>query len=323
MEPESKQLACHPRRRGKRHSTSICDTRELSYHYGNVQWVSVGWLMLRVNRAGYRYEDAQVKFCVQHLREIVMTDTIRPLIAGNWKMNGLKSSMAEFAAMCHGAPQLAGKADLLVCPPATLIAALADKARVGKNLAVGAQDCHPKVSGAHTGDLSAEMLADAGASAIIVGHSERRADHGESDALVRQKAEAAWRAGLIAIVCIGETQHQRDHGKALDICGNQLAGSLPDGAVAANLVVAYEPVWAIGTGLTPTAEDVAQVHGFIRESLTSRFKGEGAKMRILYGGSVKPSNAAELMAVANVNGALVGGASLKAIDFLEIAKGCP
>jgi triosephosphate isomerase len=251
-----------------------------------------------------------------------MTDTIRPLIAGNWKMNGLKSSIAEFAAMCDGAPQLAAKADLLVCPPATLIAAFADKARGGKNLAVGAQDCHPKVSGAHTGDLSAEMLADAGASAIIVGHSERRADHGESDALVRQKGEAAWRAGLLAIVCIGETRHERDHGKALDVCGNQLAGSLPDNATAANLVVAYEPVWAIGTGLTPTVDDVAQVHRFIREALMARFKGEGARMRILYGGSVKPSNAAELMAVANVNGALVGGASLKASDFLAIAKGC-
>src|ERR1700753_3552131 len=237
-------------------------------------------------------------------------------------MNGLKSSMAEFAAMCDGAPQLAAKADLLVCPPATMIAAFADKARGGKNLAVGAQDCHPKPSGAHTGDISAEMLADGGASAIIVGHSERRADHGESDALVRQKAEAVWRAGLTAIVCIGETREQRDASKTLDICGNPLKGSLPDGATAANLVVAYEPVWAIGTGLTPTAADVAEVHGFIRKTLTARFKSEGAKMRILYGGSVKPSNAAELMAVANVNGALVGGASLKASDFLAIAEGC-
>jgi len=251
-----------------------------------------------------------------------MTDAIRPLIAGNWKMNGLKASMAEFDAMCAGAPDLAAKADLLVCPPVTLIAAFADRARGTKNLAIGAQDCHPKASGAHTGDLSAEMLRDAGATAIIVGHSERRADHGESDALVRQKAEAAWRAGSIAIVCIGETRHQRDHGKTLDICGGQLAGSLPDGASAANMVVAYEPIWAIGTGLTPTAADVEQVHRFIRDSLAARFKGEGAKIRILYGGSVKPSNAAELMAVANVNGALVGGASLKASDFLAIAQGC-
>ncbi len=251
-----------------------------------------------------------------------MTDVIRPLIAGNWKMNGLKSSHAEFDAMLAGAGALAAKADLLVCPPATLIAAFADKAR-GSKVAVGAQDCHPKASGAHTGDLAAEMLADAGASAIIVGHSERRADHGESDALVRQKAEAAWRAGLTAIVCIGETRAERDAGQTLDICGIQLKGSLPDGTTSTNLVVAYEPVWAIGTGLTPTAEDVEQVHRFIRGVLTDRFKGEGAKIRILYGGSVKPSNAAELMGVANVNGALVGGASLKAADFLAIAAGCP
>jgi triosephosphate isomerase (TIM) len=250
-----------------------------------------------------------------------MTDAIRPLIAGNWKMNGLKSSMAEFDAMLAGAGAVAGKADLLVCPPATLIAGFADKAR-GSKLAVGAQDCHPKASGAHTGDISAEMLADAGASAIIVGHSERRADHGESDALIRQKAEAAWRAGLIAIVCIGETRAQRDAGQTLDVCGTQLKGSLPDGSSAANLVVAYEPVWAIGTGLTPTAKDVEEVHRFIRAQLTDRFKAEGGKMRILYGGSVKPSNAKELMAVANVNGALVGGASLKAVDFLAIAAGC-
>ncbi|MFL6836836.1 MAG: triose-phosphate isomerase [Bradyrhizobium sp.] len=251
-----------------------------------------------------------------------MTDTIRPLIAGNWKMNGLKSSVVEFDAMLAGTPALVGKADLLVCPPATLVAGFADKAR-GSRLAVGAQDCHPKASGAHTGDLSAEMLADAGATAIIVGHSERRADHGESDTLVRQKAEAAWRAGLIAIVCIGETRAQRDAGQTLDICGGQLKGSLPDASAAANLVVAYEPVWAIGTGLTPTTQDVEQVHQFIRNVLTDRFNGEGGRIRILYGGSVKPSNAAELMGVANVNGALVGGASLKAADFLAIAAGCP
>jgi triosephosphate isomerase (TIM) len=250
-----------------------------------------------------------------------MTDKIRPLIAGNWKMNGLKASMTEFEAMLAGAPAVAGKADLLVCPPATLLAAFADKARV-TGLAVGAQDCHPKASGPHTGDISAEMLADAGAKAIIVGHSERRADHGESDALVGQKAQAAWRAGLTAIVCIGETQAHRDGGQTLDICGGQLMGSLPDGATAANLVVAYEPVWAIGTGLTPTTADVEQVHRFIRGVLTDRFKSEGALVRILYGGSVKPSNAAELMAVANVNGALIGGASLKAADFLAIAASC-
>src|SRR5690242_15023881 len=217
-----------------------------------------------------------------------MNDGIRPLIAGNWKMNGLKASMGEFEAMLAGAGSFAGKADLLICPPATLIAAFADRAK-GNGIAVGAQDCHQNASGAHTGDISAEMLADAGASAIIVGHSERRADHGESDALVRQKAEAVWRAGLVAIVCIGETREQRDAGKTLDICGTQLKSSLPDGSTAANLVVAYEPVWAIGTGLTPTPRDVEQVHRFIREQLTGRFKGEGAKIRILYGGSVKPS----------------------------------
>jgi triosephosphate isomerase len=252
-----------------------------------------------------------------------MTDAIRPLIAGNWKMNGLKTSITELEAMIAGAGSVTAKADLLVCPPATLIAAFADKLRGSKSLAIGAQDCHPNASGAHTGDLSAEMLADAGATAIIVGHSERRADHCESDALVRQKAEAAWRAGLTAIVCIGETQAQRDAGQTLHICGGQLSASLPDGAAAANLVVAYEPVWAIGTGLTPTAGDVEQVHLFIRDTLTARFKEEGAGIRILYGGSVKPSNAAELMAVPNVNGALVGGASLKAADFLAIAAGCP
>jgi triosephosphate isomerase len=257
-----------------------------------------------------------------------MTDAIRPLIAGNWKMNGLKASVAEFEATIAGAGSVIAKADLLVCPPATLLASFAE--RTGgilpadqKALALGAQDCHPKASGAHTGDLSAEMLADAGASFVIVGHSERRADHGETDALVRQKAEAAWRAGLVAIVCIGETQAHRDAGQTLHICGRQLSGSLPDGATAANLVVAYEPVWAIGTGLTPTASDVEQVHKFIRDHLISRFKEEGATIRILYGGSVKPSNAQELMAVANVNGALVGGASLKAADFLAIAAGCP
>jgi triosephosphate isomerase (TIM) len=252
-----------------------------------------------------------------------MTDTIRPLIAGNWKMNGLKASSAEFEAMLAGASDVAANADLLVCPPATLIPAFAERARASKTLRVGAQDCHPKPSGAHTGDISAEMLADAGASAVIVGHSERRADHCESDMLVRQKAEAAWRAGLIAIVCIGETQQQRDASQTLDVCRGQLSHSLPDGARADNLVVAYEPVWAIGTGLTPTVRDVEQIHGFIRNLLIGRFSAEGARIRILYGGSVKPSNAKELMAVANVNGALVGGASLKAADFLAIARGCP
>jgi triosephosphate isomerase len=251
-----------------------------------------------------------------------MPDAVRPLIAGTWKMNGLKASLAEFEAMMAGAASVAAKADLLVCPPATLVAAFADRARGLEALTVGAQDCHPQPSGAHTGDISAEMLADAGAGYVIVGHSERRADHGETDALVRQKAEAAWRAGLVAIVCIGETQAERDAGQTLNVCGGQLGGSLPERATAANLVVAYEPVWAIGTGRTPTTADVEQVHGFIRDRLTERFNSDGGRMRLLYGGSVKPSNAAELMAVANVNGALVGGASLKAVDFLAIAAGC-
>jgi triosephosphate isomerase (TIM) len=250
-----------------------------------------------------------------------MTDAIRPLIAGNWKMNGLKAAESEFEAMLAGAPAVAARADLLVCPPATLIAAFADKSR-GSAVKVGAQDCHPKPWGAHTGDISAEMLADAGATSIIVGHSERRADHGESDLLIRQKAEAVWRAGLVAIVCIGESEAERNAGQTLEILRGQLKLSLSDGSRADNLVVAYEPIWAIGTGRTPTAADVEQIHKFIRDFLTDRFKGEGARMRILYGGSVKPSNAAELMAVANVNGALVGGASLKAADFLAIAAAC-
>jgi len=217
-----------------------------------------------------------------------------------------------------GAGGLAGRADLMVCPPATLVARFAEAARGGR-VAIGGQDCHAAPSGAHTGDIAAEMLADAGATAVIVGHSERRTDHHENDAEVRAKAEAAWRAELTAIVCVGETREQREAGQTLDVVERQLDGSLPDGATAAKLVVAYEPVWAIGTGLTPTPADVAEVHGFIRERLKERFGGEGAGFRILYGGSVKPSNAKELMTIAHVNGALVGGASLKAADFLGIA----
>src|SRR5581483_3953723 len=205
----------------------------------------------------------------------------------------------------------------------TLIAAFAERANASTALAIGGQDCHPDPAGAHTGDISAEMLADAGARAVIVGHSERRADHGESDGLVRQKAEAAWRAGMAAIVCIGETRQQRDLGQAVTICRDQLHGSLPDAAHADNLVVAYEPVWAIGTGLTPTPKDIEQIHELIRAVLTTRFSAEGTRMRILYGGSVKPANARELLAIPNVNGALIGGASLKAADFLAIAAGSP
>jgi triosephosphate isomerase len=231
-------------------------------------------------------------------------------------MNGLSGSNGEFEKIVGGATRLAGRADLMVCPPFTLIARFASAAGA---VAVGGQDCHPQPSGAHTGDIATEMLADAGARAVIVGHSERRADHHERDALVRAKALAAWRAGLTAIVCVGETLAQREAGETLRVVGSQLAGSLPDGATSANLVVAYEPVWAIGTGLTPTLADVAEVHGFVRRTLSERFGAEGARIRILYGGSVKPSNARELLGVADVNGALVGGASLKADDFLAIA----
>ena len=243
---------------------------------------------------------------------------IKPLVAGNWKMNGLAASLAELEGIRQGAAELAGTAELMICPPATLIARFAAAAK-GSPLAIGGQDCHAKASGAHTGDIAAEMLADAGATAVIVGHSERRTDHKESNADVKAKAEAAWRAGLVAIVCVGEQRAEREAGKTLDIVGGQLAGSLPDGATAANLVVAYEPVWAIGTGLTPTAADVAEVHAFIRKTLTARFGAAGSGVRILYGGSVKPSNAKELLGIADVNGALVGGASLKAADFLGIA----
>jgi triosephosphate isomerase len=198
------------------------------------------------------------------------------------------------------------------------MAAFAARAN-GSAVAIGGQDCHAEAAGAFTGDLSAEMLEDAGARAVIVGHSERRTYHKETDAEVRAKALAAWRAGLLAVACVGESKDERVAGQTLTVVGGQLDGSLPEGATAATLVVAYEPVWAIGTGLTPTPADVAEVHAFIRERLGARFGGQGDGIRILYGGSVKPSNAKELMAVANVDGALVGGASLKAADFLGIA----
>ena len=241
----------------------------------------------------------------------------RPLVAGNWKMNGLKQAAAELTRMIEGTRGLAAPVDLMVCPPATLVAGFAALAQ-GSRIAIGGQDCHAEPSGAFTGDLAAEMFKDAGASAVIAGHSERRTYHKETDAEVHAKARAAWRAGLTAIVCIGETRAEREAGKTLLVVGGQLQSSLPDGATAQNTIVAYEPVWAIGTGLTPTPADVAEVHALIRERLRARF-GEGAEgMRILYGGSVKASNAAELMGVANVNGALVGGASLKAEEFLAI-----
>ena len=242
----------------------------------------------------------------------------RPLVAGNWKMNGLIAQLAEAMALADGLAQGAKPAcDVMLCPPFPLISALAHAVK-GRGVLVGAQDCHAMASGAHTGDVSAEMLADTGASAAIVGHSERRADHGERDREVAAKAEAALRAGLIAIVCVGETAGQRAAGLTLEVVGRQLKGSLPKGATAANTVIAYEPVWAIGTGLTASTADVAEVHGFMRRQLKAQLAGEGDAMRLLYGGSVKPANARELMSVADVNGALVGGASLKAADFLGI-----
>lgn len=246
--------------------------------------------------------------------------SIKPLIAGNWKMNGLRADMDEFAAIAQGySSELNGKADAMICPPFTLIAALANHPDRGA-LAVGAQDCHTAASGAHTGDISGGMIADCGAKAAIVGHSERREDHKESDALVADKAKAVWSAGLTAIICVGETEAERRAGTTLSVVEQQLSGSVPEGATAQNTVIAYEPVWAIGTGLTPETSDVAEVHAFMRNFLAERLGEEGKTIRLLYGGSVKPGNASELMAVPHVNGALVGGASLKATDFLGIIR---
>jgi triosephosphate isomerase len=237
---------------------------------------------------------------------------MKKLAAGNWKMNGTKASLAEVTALLDEHPDPA--CEMLLCPPATLISAMA-AAAAGTALMVGAQDCHPKPMGAHTGDISVTMLRDAGASHVIVGHSERRTDHGETDALVRAKAEAAVDAGLTAIVCIGETEAERDSGKTLAVIGTQIDGSIPGGATASNLVVAYEPVWAIGTGRTPTLAEIAEVHSFLRGRLRGLIGAEAEGVRILYGGSVKPSNASDIFAVPHVDGALVGGASLKAADF--------
>ena len=239
----------------------------------------------------------------------------RKLAAGNWKMNGTRESVAQIKALMEACPS--PDCDVLICPPATSIALFAEAAK-GGSVAIGAQDCHANVSGAHTGDLSAEILADAGASYIIVGHSERRADHGESDATVHAKAEAAWRAGTIAVICVGETLEEREAGKALSVVGGQLAGSIPDGATPQNTVVAYEPVWAIGTGKVPSLEDIAEVHNDMREKLETRFGAGASEFRLLYGGSVKASNAGEIFGIGNVDGGLVGGASLKASDFAGI-----
>ncbi|MFG1248695.1 triose-phosphate isomerase [Xanthobacter flavus] len=246
-----------------------------------------------------------------------MTAERRPLIAGNWKMNGLRAAKSELRTVAAG---LAGlSAETMICPPFTLIGAFAADV-AGTQLMIGGQDCHPAESGAHTGDISAEMLRDAGAVAVILGHSERRIDHQEGDAIVKAKVKAAWRAGLLPVVCVGETLVERDAGEAAAVVTRQVRQSVPEGATAVNLVVAYEPIWAIGTGRTPTTDDVAEVHGAIRHILGERFGAEANGIRILYGGSVKPDNAAALLATANVDGALVGGASLKAADFLAIAR---
>jgi triosephosphate isomerase len=240
---------------------------------------------------------------------------MRRLVAGNWKMNGLAADLAEARAVAEGAEARAG-VDVMLCPPATLIERLARHC-AGLPLLVGGQDCHADAGGAHTGDISAEMLADAGASAVIVGHSERRTDHAETDAAVRAKAEAARRAGLMAIVCIGESEAERDRGETLAVLSRQLAGSLAD-REPIGTVVAYEPVWAIGTGRTPSEGDIAAAHAHIRRQLAERFGAAGETVRILYGGSMKPANAEAILRIPNVDGGLVGGASLKAADFLAI-----
>ena len=245
--------------------------------------------------------------------------TIRPLVAGNWKMNGTTATLREPRLLAGMLRDVKLKADVMICPPATLIRR-AKSVMKGSKIKLAGQDCHAAVAGAHTGDISADMLKDAGATAVIVGHSERRTNHKETDAMVQAKAQAAHKAGLIAIICIGETLDERKGGKTLGVLTEQIKGSVPAGATAANSVIAYEPVWAIGTGLTPTTKEVEEAHAHIRAELAKVMTGEGASTRILYGGSVKPTNAMELMSVPNVNGALVGGASLKAVDFIGIIK---
>jgi len=237
-------------------------------------------------------------------------------VAGNWKMNGLSADLREVRLLAGMLKGVKLGCDVMVCPPATLIQRAVQIVRSGP-ITVGGQDCHAKAKGAHTGDIAAEMLADLGCEAVIVGHSERRTDHGETDAVVQAKAAAAHRAGLTAIICLGETLEQRKAGKAMEIVSAQFSGSLPSSAKAANTVIAYEPVWAIGTGLTPSSEEIAEIHALLRALL----KEPGLESaRVLYGGSVKPANAAEILDISNVNGALVGGASLKAADFIGIIK---
>ena len=241
---------------------------------------------------------------------------VRQLVAGNWKMNGLGPDLAELSLLKAGLP--GAPCDVMVCPPATLIARAV--AAAAGALPIGGQDCHAESSGAFTGDISASMLKDAGAMAVILGHSERRQYHGETDAEVAVKARAAWSAGLMTIICVGETEIERDRGEAAQVCHGQIGGSVPAGATGANTALAYEPVWAIGTGKTPTNQDIAAMHAHIRSCLVTQLGDAGRGIRILYGGSVKPANAAEILAHADVGGALVGGASLKAADFLKIIR---
>jgi triosephosphate isomerase len=243
---------------------------------------------------------------------------MQPLIAGNWKMNGMAPQLREIEAIAVSVKARPPLADVLICAPATLIerAARAAAGRIG----VGGENCHAEIAGAFTGDVSAEMLKDAGASAVIVGHSERRQNHGETDSIVASKVKAARRAKLFAIICIGETKKQRLNGNALSACGDQIAGSVPDGIAASAIAIGYEPLWAIGTGHIPTSEEITEMHAHIRQCLVARFGGEGNEVRILYGGSVKPSNARDILALPEVGGALVGGASLKAVDFEAIFR---
>ena len=242
----------------------------------------------------------------------------RKLAAGNWKMNGTGAALAELKQLA--AKHLSPSVDILICPPATLLHRAAEMVE-GTGVSVGGQDCHAEHSGAHTGDVSAEMLQDAGATAVILGHSERRVDHGEQNEDVRAKARSVMDAGLKAIICVGESLEQREAANTLDIIGGQMSGSIPDQSTGENLIVAYEPIWAIGTGKVPTLEEIGEVHDFIRARLERRFgEGVGRSVRLLYGGSVKPSNATEIFGVSNVDGALVGGASLKAADFSGIIE---
>ena len=256
---------------------------------------------------------------VAHRDRPVNSRASTKLIAGNWKMNGLVASLHELDTMIEESMDGATGAEMLICPPFTLIHSFVEAA-AGSRVMIGAQDCHTLTFGPHTGNISAEMIADVGATHIIVGHSERRTDHDESDEIVRAKAEAVMRAGLVAILCVGETGEERDGGKALNVIRRQMQDSVPDGADARRLIVAYEPVWAIGTGRVPDDSDIRTVHAAIREALRARFGKAGSTIRILYGGSVKASNAARIMTIENVDGALVGGASLRAKDFLEIAE---